>query len=296
MKIEPCSKTLHKLGALVPKMGWLAEAWAAGWLILWLVWRVVVAVPGIVLVCGGVLAVPLLGSQSGWAAEVPGPGEWPGPAGLLLGLGSVAVGHAAVLVYHRVRMRMASQPPTYSLGAALKQHLHRPEGLGLLALYLTVSWLWWLPTSYYDGAGGISWPRVGLQLVVVDLAQYAVHRLQHRWVAVYCASHKPHHATCDPVLLDAYAGSIPDTLLMVVCPLIVTSRLVTANLWTYVAFGSIYANQLVLIHSEYPHAWDPVLAKLGVGTAADHHVHHRDPRHNLGHLLMWWDRAAGTYR
>ena len=35
---------------------------------------------------------------------------------------------------------------------------------------------------------------------------------------------------------------------------------------------------------------------LGLGTAADHHVHHRTFIYNYGHTMMWWDQLAGTYR
>jgi lathosterol oxidase len=38
------------------------------------------------------------------------------------------------------------------------------------------------------------------------------------------------------------------------------------------AFGTIYASWLTLIHSEIQHPWDPVFRKLGLGTASDHHV------------------------
>lgn len=56
------------------------------------------------------------------------------------------------------------------------------------------------------------------------------------------------------------------------------------------------ANWLTLIHSEYPHPWDPLFRKLGFGTAADHHVHHKLFKYNYGHLFMYWDMAAGTYK
>ena len=79
-------------------------------------------------------------------------------------------------------------------------------------------------------------------------------------------------------------------------PLVVTARCVPANVWSYMAFGSLYANWLTLIHAEYQHPWDPVFRSLGLGTAADHHVHHKLFNYNYGHLFMYWDRLLGTYR
>ena len=62
------------------------------------------------------------------------------------------------------------------------------------------------------------------------------------------------------------------------------------------AFGSLYANWLTLIHSEYKHPWDSLFRAVGFGTAADHHVHHKLFVYNYGHLFMYWDRVMGTYR
>ena len=62
------------------------------------------------------------------------------------------------------------------------------------------------------------------------------------------------------------------------------------------AFGSSYACWLTLIHSEYVFPWDDIFRKLGFGTPADHHVHHKFFKYNYGHLFMWFDRLGGTYR
>lgn len=65
-----------------------------------------------------------------------------------------------------------------------------------------------------------------------------------------------------------------------------------AELW---CSGRSYANWLALIHSEYRHPWDPLFKTFGLGTAADHHVHHAKFKYNYGHLFMYWDMACGTY-
>ena len=36
--------------------------------------------------------------------------------------------------------------------------------------------------------------------------------------------------------------------------------------------------------------------KLGIGTAGDHHVHHRTFTSNYGHIFMYWDYLFGTYK
>ena len=100
-------------------------------------------------------------------------------------------------------------------------------------------------------------------------------------------SHKPHHRFTNPRLFDAFNGSIPDTFLMILVPLVVTARIVNANVWSYMAFGSLYANWLTLIHAEYSHPWDKVFRYCGFGTAADHHVHHKLFVFNFGHLFMY---------
>ena len=100
-------------------------------------------------------------------------------------------------------------------------------------------------------------------------------------------SHKPHHRFTNPRLFDAFNGSATDTFLMILVPLFLTSRLVHCNVWSYMAFGSLYANWLTLIHAEYSHPWDPLFRKLGLGTAADHHVHHKLFKFNYGHTFMY---------
>lgn len=84
---------------------------------------------------------------------------------------------------------------------------------------------------------------------------------------------------------------------MILLPLYATANIVRdCNVWTYMVFGSMYANWLVLIHSEYVFPWDGIFRKLGLGTPGDHHVHHKVFKYNYGHLFMWFDRMFGTYR
>ena len=300
-----------------------------------LVWPAIVALP-LVLTTGDLYAYlfpaswydaaprdfwnPPAGAAAGTAVARPS------PVGLVLGLAAVVVGQVFMLGYFIALrggiLRAASTASTsapasavkssaakpasiqregareYDLNEGLATHLGQPEGFVLLGGYLIISWMTGLmPASYYSFSGGIDWPRVAAQLLVQDFVQYCMHMLEHKLdKRLYILSHKPHHRFTNPRLFDAFNGSITDTVAMILVPLIVTARVVDANVWTYMAFGSLYANWLTLIHSEYPHAWDGAFRRLGLGTAADHHVHHKVFKFNYGHLFMYWDRAFGTYK
>jgi len=232
---------------------------------------------------------------------------WPSPLGLSLGLLAVVVGQVFVLLYFWARrhgklgtltaiQKEGARP--YAWDEGVWTHLAQPEGFVMLGGYLTGYWMLGLmPASYYSFSGGINWAHVAVQLLLQDFVQYLMHLVEHKLDArLYKASHKPHHRFTNPRLFDAFNGSPTDTFLMILVPLVVTSRLVHANVWSYMAFGSIYANWLTLIHAEYAHPWDGVFRQLGFGTAADHHVHHKLFIYNFGHLFMYWDRLLGTYK
>jgi sterol desaturase/sphingolipid hydroxylase (fatty acid hydroxylase superfamily) len=231
------------------------------------------------------------------------------PLGLTLGIAAVALGHVFLLIYFRIYQKhqlLGRTIPIQSRGAvkyiysdALRNHLAQPGGFLLLGLYLTITWVYnLLPESYYQFEGGIQFTTVAQCLMVQDFVQYLMHRLEHvSHPKVYRISHKPHHKFTNPKLFDAFDGSVPDTAIMILLPLFVTAHVCRdANVWTYMAFGSTYANWLTLIHSEVAFPWEPLFRRLGLGTAADHHVHHKFFRWNYGHLFMWWDCVMGTYR
>eukprot|EP01013_Petalomonas_cantuscygni_P023890 TRINITY_DN45416_c0_g1_i1.p1 TRINITY_DN45416_c0_g1~~TRINITY_DN45416_c0_g1_i1.p1 ORF type:complete len:1431 (-),score=131.98 TRINITY_DN45416_c0_g1_i1:361-4653(-) len=240
------------------------------------------------------------------------PDNWPDPTGLLYGLLWVLIGQAGVLTYyaaqnagflgHTSRRRLQSPPPG-SRGAGSRRriltevatHLSNAEGFALLGTYLSVTWLLRLmPASYYDRLSPVNWWHVLMQLLIADALQWAAHRAEH--IVMYAATHKPHHGWVSPKLTDAFSGSMWDTIFMILFPLFVTAHLVHTNTWSYIAFGTIYGNYLCLIHCEYQHVWDDFFRVIGVATAADHHVHHRVPSWNYGHIFTYWDRLTRTYR
>ena len=230
------------------------------------------------------------------------------PLGLSLGISAVAIGQFFLLIYFRLHQQQYLGNTTsiqsrgavkYNYLAALQNHLSQPGGFVLLGLYLSITWIFnMLPSSYYSFEGGIQFTRVALCLVVQDFLQYIMHRVEHMaHPKMYKISHKPHHKFTNPKLYDAFDGSVPDTAIMILFPLFVTAHIVRdCNVWTYMAFGSSYANWLTLIHSEVTFPWEPMFRRFGLGTAADHHVHHKFFKYNFGHLFMWFDWIAGTYR
>ncbi|KAL3827406.1 hypothetical protein ACHAXA_003140 [Cyclostephanos tholiformis] len=230
------------------------------------------------------------------------------PLGLFLGISAVAMGHFFLLIYFRLHQQQVLGKTTpiqrrgvvdYDYSVAMKSHLSQPGGFLLLGLYLAITWVFdMLPPSYYSFGGGIQYTRVALCLVCQDFSQFVMHRVEHvAHPKMYKISHKPHHRFTNPKLFDAFDGSVPDTVIMILIPLFVTAHVVRdCNVWTYMAFGSSYANWLTLIHSETTFPWERVFRLLGLGTAADHHVHHKFFKYNFGHTLMWFDWIVGTYR
>jgi alternative squalene epoxidase len=232
----------------------------------------------------------------------------PKPLGLSLGIAAVAVGQVFVLIlFYLYKFGYLGGEPLsiqskgsrkYEFMEGLKTHISQPEGFAVLAGYLAITWMLNLmPKSYYSFEGGIQWKETALCLVIQDGIQFVMHRLEHDVsAAFYQMSHKPHHRFINPRLFDAFNGSLADTLCMIILPLFITANIVrTANVWSYMAFGSSYASWLTLIHSEYLFPWDPLFRRLGLGTPGDHHVHHAFFKYNFGHLFMWFDQLCGTY-
>lgn len=230
---------------------------------------------------------------------------WPSPVGLSLGILAVIVGQLVVISYMYAMRKLGGLTPVQQAGAqkyrfreALLTHVSEVGGLLLLGMYLAGTWMFNLmPASYYSFAGGVQPLMVVKQLISQDILQTLMHYGEHKIsAAVYKYSHKPHHRFTNPRWADAFNGSVADTFFMILIPLFITAHLVHCNVWSYMAFGTIYSSWLTLIHSEYSHPWDPLFRRLGFGTAGDHHVHHTLFTSNYGHLFMYWDRILGTYK
>lgn len=153
------------------------------------------------------------------------------------------------------------------------------------------------------------------QLLAVDFLQWGAHRLEHVIKPLYMRAHVPHHKWRSPSLFEAFEGSMTDTIVMIVIPLFLSAHgiaflskfmlpfVIAPTAVDYMIFGTIYANFLCLIHSPRVHPWEDtrtllgrLVRALGIGTAADHHVHHFTYSSNFGHLFTVWDRMSGRYK
>ena len=212
---------------------------------------------------------------------------------LILGLSSVAMGQMVTIGYYVIYNKYYWKK--YCI-CALEQLLYHPEGLALMGVYLALYWAsGYMPSSYYTTNGGIYWNHVLSQLLLQDFLQFVVHYIEHKNSYLYRKLHQSHHRFIYPTLLDAFSGSYQDSICMIIVPLFVTSRIIHTNAWSYMVFGTIYANLLSLIHSEVDHTWDPFSSVLGIGTARDHRCHHKKLKKNYGHIFMFWDQLFGTY-
>eukprot|EP00615_Pteridomonas_danica_P001399 CAMPEP_0114352518 /NCGR_PEP_ID=MMETSP0101-20121206/18006_1 /TAXON_ID=38822 ORGANISM="Pteridomonas danica, Strain PT" /NCGR_SAMPLE_ID=MMETSP0101 /ASSEMBLY_ACC=CAM_ASM_000211 /LENGTH=288 /DNA_ID=CAMNT_0001492959 /DNA_START=91 /DNA_END=957 /DNA_ORIENTATION=- len=238
----------------------------------------------------------------------------PSPLGLTLGLVTVAIGQIFTIIYHFLHVRVGlfgevrgihkDGVENYDFWTETKHHLAQPEGFVILGLYLIGTWMVRLmPDSYYQFEGGIDWVKVLMQLLLQDAIQCGMHILEHEIDKIlgtklwfYRKSHKPHHRFISPKYFDAFNGSVADTFFMILVPLFITKSVIHTNVWSYMAFGTLYANWLCLIHSEVQHPWDGVFTLVGFGTAADHHVHHQLFNFNYGHLFTYTDRICSTYK
>eukprot|EP01128_Nolandella_sp_AFSM9_P005150 TRINITY_DN2450_c0_g1_i2.p1 TRINITY_DN2450_c0_g1~~TRINITY_DN2450_c0_g1_i2.p1 ORF type:complete len:307 (+),score=30.79 TRINITY_DN2450_c0_g1_i2:109-921(+) len=227
------------------------------------------------------------------------------PRGLLTGLLAVLVLQVVTFAYYFV-VRVIVKPPTIrkkdppesTLLTDLWGHIAAPESFAMVFSYLVGTWIFWLmPASYYDIESPVNWLHVALQFLCVDFWTFVDHLIEHNWPALYRRSHKSHHKFNNPKLYNAFNGSVPDTLSLILIPLFITLQTCRfATCWSFVAFGALYATQFTLIHCEFAHPWEYAFRYLGIGTAWDHNVHHSLVKYNYGHFFMYWDFLWGSYR
>eukprot|EP00457_Paulinella_chromatophora_P012272 gb/GEZN01012471.1/.p1 GENE.gb/GEZN01012471.1/~~gb/GEZN01012471.1/.p1 ORF type:complete len:294 (+),score=26.33 gb/GEZN01012471.1/:135-1016(+) len=229
---------------------------------------------------------------------------WPSPVGLGLGILFVAIFQIIGVVYYYLRQvrwgpvqSIQIRAPKVNFYEDVITHATRLEAFVMLVSYLSFTWMFRImPPSYYDLQAPINWLTVFMQLASVDWWTYVIHRIEHHFKWIYVHSHKSHHRFVIPKMLNAFTGSLADTSLLILIPLIVTTRCVPwAHCWDYIAFGTIYSFDFLIIHCEFRNPWDPLFEVLGVGTASHHNVHHAILNKNYGHLFMWWDMIFGTY-
>ena len=76
-------------------------------------------------------------------------------------------------------------------------------------------------------------------LILQDFLQYLSHYTAHKHRFQY---HWPHHKAYIPNILDAFKGTISDTLFMILVPLILTTQIIKTNCITFQIFGSFYSS------------------------------------------------------
>ena len=235
------------------------------------------------------------------------PVQWQDVFGLACGLAFTGVGQVVVIAYHATRhfwgwfARGAHQPKKLkplSFFWLVVGHFSKPSAFALMGAYLTVTFLLgWMPRSYYDVEARVNWLHVLLQVVAVDMFTVINHIAEHVLPALYVPSHKAHHRFIAPVLFNAFDGTNADTTLLILLPLFCTMRLLPmVHCWSYIAFGVTFSTHLCLIHSEWPHPWEPIGDALAVYSSRDHQAHHKFFNVNYAHFFKTWDRLAGTYR
>jgi len=219
-------------------------------------------------------------------------------------------GQVAVVAYHATRhfggwfARGAHQPNKLkpatprSFFWLVVGHFAKPSAFALMGAYLTVTFLLgWMPRAYYDVDARVDWLHVLLQVAAVDMFTVINHIAEHALPALYVPSHKAHHRFIAPVLFNAFDGTNADTTLLILLPLFCTMRLLPmVHCWSYIAFGVTFSTHLCLIHSEWPHPWEPIGDALAVYSSRDHQAHHKFFNVNYAHFFKTWDRLAGTYR
>lgn len=228
--------------------------------------------------------------------------------GLMYGLGSVFLSQIFIILYFYIyiisgfaeKNRIQNKIIKYDFKNEALSHLFHIEGLLLLGFYLSFTWIFNLmPSTYYQN-NSVNWFHVLQQSLLVDFLQTIIHIFEHKshfiHKNIYIISHKPHHKFFNPYIFNAFNGSLIDTFLMIIVPLFITAQTIHCSLWSYIIFGNIYSIMLTLIHSEYHHPFDKIFRKLGIGTAADHNIHHKLQKYNYGHLFMYWDYMFNTYK
>lgn len=211
---------------------------------------------------------------------------------LLLGFYSIMYGQVIIIIYD-----ILYHKNTINIFNKIVKHFLNIEGFALLGGYLSLLWLNnFFPESYYSSRGYISLYKLTSMLLVQDFMQYWMHRLEHKYSNIYKITHSKHHLYIHPTIYDSFSGSIGDTIFMILIPLTVTTQIIKCNLWTFIAFGTIYSNTLTLIHSREKHNWEDIFRYIGIGTSIDHQIHHKYLKYNYGHVFMYWDYLFDTYK
>lgn len=102
-----------------------------------------------------------------------------------------------VITYHKIHLSLSttrtyiqkSTHEEYNFVGAVIKHLTNLEGFILLTTYLSLYWIsGCMPSSYYAYQPDIPWFRVFASLLITDLIQYIMHRIEHVIPSIYKVS------------------------------------------------------------------------------------------------------------
>ena len=174
--------------------------------------------------------------------------SFPSTTGLLLGIGAVSLGQITVLIYHYIcqivekfdnSILIQQNKVITNFKQNIISHFKSTE-IFLLLFYLIFTWMFKLiPSTYYKMDNvSTNWLHVLQQLILIDFLMYVNHITEHYY---YYPLHKTHHIWTNPVIFNSFNTSIIDVIILIICPLYVTTNLIHANTWTYMTFGTIYS-------------------------------------------------------
>lgn len=200
--------------------------------------------------------------------------------GLVFGLMMSSVSQVCIFLYENLYFK------------DFLNHLIVLEGTPLTYLFLGIYWTsGTLPNTYYDLSYDFQITKFFTMLALQDFFQYLSHYIAHKIKFQY---HWPHHKAYIPNILDAFKGTLLDTSLMILVPIILTTQIIKTNCITFQIFGSFYSSYLILIHAHYEHSWEKYICRIGFMTTEDHREHHKKRNINYGHIFIFWDVIFNT--
>ena len=153
------------------------------------------------------------------------------------------------------------------------------SGLPMLAVVLLSSDALGVFPSSMDSYAWPSWSRLCALFVAMDAAQTTVHVLTHRgWLGEVVRQHHlvhHRHKTIHPA--SAFDTGWLDAFLQLICPLLVTLVAIRPDRTTAIAFGVLYSQWLVHIHT--PDAASRRWRIPGLVTPDYHQSHHAGSGH-----------------
>lgn len=159
------------------------------------------------------------------------------------------------------------------------------SGIPFLVSALALAWhAQILPQECYTH-GRVDAIAVAMLLICTDGMQCLLHAFTHwGWLGTKVRfAHAVHHASTRPQPRDAFVTGPLDALVQLMVPLFGSLHLVCPNRTTAIAFGVLYSQWLVYLHSGCSEALVPSI----LVSPSHHRQHHRDPSSHFAHIVAW---------